>query len=110
MKERRRYERVALFRPLHLAVLPDGPVVPGSSFDISIGGVGVATELVLEPGQAVRVRFHFQDGPHGGTDEEVLGQVAYTRVDEAGNRMGIEFLSTIQESTQPRLLRTLSSL
>lgn len=108
--QRRRYERVAFFSQLDLTVLPDGPTLPGSSFDISIGGVGVTTEVMLERGQAVRVRFHLYNGSNGRIDEDVLGRVAYARADEDGDRLGIEFLETIRESSQPVLARKLDNL
>ena len=42
--------------------------------------------------------------------EDVLGKVAYSRADEDGNRIGIEFLETIRESTHPALTRKLNNL
>jgi hypothetical protein len=106
----RRYERVAFFCPLQLTVLPNGLTVPGTSFDISIGGVGIATELFLERGQPVRLRFHLENGSHGPIDEDILGRVAYARADEDGNRLGIEFLEAVCESGQPALARRLAKL
>jgi hypothetical protein len=106
----RRYERVAFFAPLELIVLPNGPNVPGRSFDISIGGVGISTQIMLPRGQTVCVRFHFQNGDNGGIDEDVMGRVAYSRADEDGDRLGIEFLETVRESSQPVLARKLDNL
>jgi hypothetical protein len=110
MLEQRRYERVAFFCPLQLTVLPNGPVIPGTSFDISLGGVGITANLFLERGQTVRVRFHLQNRSHGPVEEELFGRVAYSRADEDGDRIGIEFLETINNSTQPELLRRLNAL
>ena len=106
MLGQRRYERVAFYCPLQLTVLPNGPAVPGRSFDISIGGVGITTEIALERGT-------IRPGPippakrsrPRAIDEDILGRVAYSRADEDGDRVGIEFLETIQESTQPELAR-----
>jgi hypothetical protein len=110
MKEQRRYERVPFFCPVRLAVLPNGPAVPGRSFDISIGGVGVVTDLVLERGQPVCVRFHLHNGVSEEVEEDVMGRVTGFQADEDGGRTGIEFLETIQESTQPALTRKINEL
>jgi c-di-GMP-binding flagellar brake protein YcgR len=113
MINKRRYERVAWFCPVQLRVLPDGPDIPANSFDISIGGVGVATNIMLERGQTVRVRFHLHCGTNGSAemvDEDVLGRVAYSRADEDGDRIGIEFMETINGSAQPTLANKLNSL
>jgi c-di-GMP-binding flagellar brake protein YcgR len=110
MLEQRRYERVAFYCNLDLTVLPDGPTVPGRSFDLSVGGAGIITQLSLKRGQAIRIRFHLPNGPNEVIDEDLLGQVAYTRADEDGNRTGIQFLETIREATQPTLARKLNAL
>jgi hypothetical protein len=106
----RRYERAAFYCRLQLTVLPDGPVVPGNSFDISIGGVGLSTALPLERGQQVSVRFYLHNGGSEEMHADVLGQVAYCRSDEDGNRLGVAFLGTIQEATQPVLAKKINSL
>jgi c-di-GMP-binding flagellar brake protein YcgR len=107
---RRRYERVAFYCSLDLKVQPDGPTIPSRAFDISLGGVGVTSELALERGQTVRVCFHLHNGSEGGINEDILGRVAYSKADEDGVRMGIEFLETIRESSQPALARKLDQL
>ena len=110
MLERRRYERVDFYCPVHLTVEPDGPTIPCQSFDISLGGVGLSLPVSLERGQAVRVCFHLRSGADNTTDSTVAGHVAYTKADEDGVRVGIEFLSAIQESNQPALARKLNQL
>jgi c-di-GMP-binding flagellar brake protein YcgR len=110
MDERRRYERVACFIPVQLTVLPSGPVLQARSFDISRGGVGVMAEKLLERGQAVSIRVHFSNGSPDGADEDVLGRIAYARADEDGDRIGVEFISPIQESITPMLAKKLESL
>jgi hypothetical protein len=110
MMQQRRYERVAFFCPLHLTVLQDGTMTPASAIDISIGGVGATAPLSLERGQTVRVRFHLANGSGGRIDEDVLGRVAYSRADEDGNRVGIEFIEPIREANQPVLTRTINNL
>lgn len=110
MNGKRRYERVAFYCPVQLTVLPDGPDVPGNTFDISLAGMGLAAEVFLERGQDVLVRFHPAKGSPPDKDESVLGRVAYSRADEGGNRLGIEFVKPIRESTQPSLTRRLFNL
>ena len=110
MLAQRRYERVAFFCPLQLTDLRNGTTVPASSFDISIGGVGLTARMALVRGHPVRVRFRLRHESNGEIDEDVLGKVAYCRSDEDGNCMGIQFLEVIRESTQPVLARRLNSL
>lgn len=109
-EERRRYERVAWFCPLHLTVLPNGPALECESFDISLGGVGIAGSVMLERGKSVRVLFHIRNGTKETIDEEVMGRVAYSRADEDGNRLGIEFLEPIKEAANPALAKKLNAL
>jgi hypothetical protein len=106
----RRYERVAFYCRLQLTVLPNGPVGPGNSFDISIGGVGITTALLLECGQQVSIRFYLHNGRSEEVHADVLGQVAYCQSDENGNRVGVEFLAPIQNATQPVLAKKINSL
>jgi c-di-GMP-binding flagellar brake protein YcgR len=107
MQEKRRYERVAFFCPIRLSVLPDGPDLPANSFDISIGGVGLVAPISLERGQEVEVHFSLKN-PHGEpVEESMMGRVAYARADEDGNRIGVEFLRTLQLETHPLLARKL---
>lgn len=101
---------MAFYCPLQLTVLPDGPTVAGRSFDISLGGVGITADVFLERGQTVQASFHFSDGPQGEAEESVLGRVAYSRADEDGNRIGIEFLEILRESAQPLLAQKLNNL
>lgn len=110
MLGRRRYERVAFFCPVELHVLPAGPVVPGRTFDISIGGVGVTSQIMLERGQTLRIRFRFRDASNVAVDEDVMGQVAYCRADEDGDRIGIEFLETVDEAAHPMLAYRLNKI
>lgn len=104
------YERVAFYCRLQLTVLPHGQVVPGNSFDISIGGVGITSALLLERGQQVSIRFYLHNGRSEEVHADVLGQVAYCRSDEDSNQIGIAFLAPIQETTQPALAKCINSL
>ncbi len=108
--EQRHYERLPFYCRLQLTILPNGPVVSARSFDISAGGVGITTNILLNRGQSVRVRFHLPNGLYKRIREDVVGHVAYSCADEDGNRIGIEFEETIQESRQPVLAQKLSTL
>jgi hypothetical protein len=110
VQERRRYGRVAFYCPLQLSVLPDGPEVPGFSCDISIGGIGLTANVTLPRGQVVRVSFRLKDGASHETTESVLGRVAHSKADEDGDRIGIEFLEPIRDSSQPLLVQTINNL
>ena len=110
MHEQRRYQRVAYFRPLRLTVLPGGPTVPGNSFDISRGGVGLVADISLERGQSVFIHFQVQNQRHEAVEAGVPGKVAYFRADEDGNYIGVEFLEDIRESSQPVLARIVNNL
>ena len=110
MQCRRRYERVPFFCPLHLIVLPEGTSTPANSIDISMGGVGITSVVSLERGQSVCIRFHLKNGSFETSDEDVVGRVAYSRADEDGNRLGIEFLEPIRASTHPLLLHKVEAL
>jgi hypothetical protein len=110
MYEKRRYERVAWFCPVLLKVMPAGPMLSANTFDISLGGVGVTADRMVERGETVTIRFHMHDGAQHVVEEDVLGRVAYSRADEDGDRIGIEFLEKIRESAQPLLTKKLNHL
>jgi hypothetical protein len=110
MIAQRRYERVAFFCPLRVAVLPDGPVVAANSIDISLGGVGFTTAASLQQGQSVAVRFQLKDKVGRPVEEVAMGRVAYARADEDGNRVGVEFLETVRDADQPLLSKKLNRL
>jgi c-di-GMP-binding flagellar brake protein YcgR len=110
MQERRLYQRVAYFHPLHLTVLPSGPTVSGNSFDISRGGVGLVADISLERGESVSIHFRVENQRHEAIEASVLGKVAYSRADEDGNCIGVEFLEDVRESSQPVLARILNNL
>ena len=109
MSGQRRYERAAFFCPIKLTLLPDGPAVKASSFDISLAGVGLMAPLFIERGKNVRLDFHLKK-ENEYVEETVLGRVAYSRADENGNRLGVEFLEPLKETSQPELVKKLNSL
>ncbi|MCE5268195.1 MAG: PilZ domain-containing protein [Planctomycetaceae bacterium] len=110
MDERRRFPRVPYFRPLTLTLLPSGQAVTGNSFDISRGGVGLVASASLQRGQSVNVHFKLENQRRQVADISVMGKIAYTRADENGNYIGVEFLEEIRESSQPELTRLLDNL
>lgn len=107
-QNRRRYERKPFFRPVRLTILPDEADVSANTFDISIGGIGAISDVWLERGTNLRVRFTLKDKQSGQCIEDVLGRVAYTRADESGNHIGVEFLKIIDESTHPALFKAMN--
>jgi hypothetical protein len=86
---------------MELTVFPNGPIVPAECFDISFGGVGITAGIKLERGQLVQLRFNLLDGPDMAV--QVMGRTAYSLVEEAGNRIGIQFLEQIRNTRQPCL-------
>ena len=110
MSEKRRYQRVAYFHRVDLTVLPNGPTVEGHAFDISIGGIGVTTALWLDRGKEIGIRFRFANGDNTPIEEIILGRVAYSKADEDGNRLGIEFAEVVKAANQPVLARTIDAL
>ena len=110
MQWQRHYERVPFFCPVEVAVLPDGPTVPGHSFNISLGGVGVTLNALLEPGQDVCISFQLRHGSEKCVEESVWGRVANFESDVDCNRVGIEFLGGIGQSHQRLLSQMIGSL
>jgi c-di-GMP-binding flagellar brake protein YcgR len=108
--ENRRYARLGFFCDLTVTPLPTGKPLPASSIDISLGGVGMTANFSLPREQIIQVDFHLRDQKHHEIVESVLGKVAYTRSDEDGNRIGVEFLKTLQESEYPELTKRLLKL
>lgn len=106
MIERRRYGRVGFLCQVELSAFPDGPMLEGSSLDLSLGGVGVVTASALSVGQVVAVTFHLRED---GLDvqEKVIGRVANLKADVDANRIGLEFLEPLRETAQPVLVRRL---
>jgi c-di-GMP-binding flagellar brake protein YcgR len=106
----RRYQRVPFFHEVRLTAGKAAAAAPARSFDISLGGVGVFTQICLERGQLVQVAFHLRNLRQQTIVETVAGHVAYLRASEDGNQLGIEFLEPIREETHPQLLRAIEKL
>jgi c-di-GMP-binding flagellar brake protein YcgR len=110
MPWQRRYERVSFFCPVEVTVLPDGPTVPGHAFDISLGGVGITLNTLLERGQDVRISFQLRHESEKCVEESVWGRVVNFESDVDCNRVGIEFLGEIPQSSQLQLATMIGSL
>jgi hypothetical protein len=110
VQAQRRYQRVAFFRELTLTSLAGGQSAPARSFDVSLGGVGVAAAVSPPRGELVRVGFHLKDAAGRPLVENVTGRVAYAQADENGNLLGVEFLEPIRPSTHPELTRELQNI
>ena len=61
MIEQRRYERKAFYCDLQLTVLPNGSLVNGRAFDISVGGVGIVCDVPLNRGVRRQLLFPLND-------------------------------------------------
>jgi c-di-GMP-binding flagellar brake protein YcgR len=109
MIERRRYERVNFFCEVTLCVLGGTPVV-SRSVDISLGGVGIATQARVEPGQPVMLTFHLQNAQQQEIVEEILGTVVHLRAESDGNILGVEFLQPLDLSRNRELLRRVMAI
>lgn len=110
MKTQRRYERVGFFCELTVTSIPGGEAAPARSLDISVGGVGMFAGVSWGRGDLVRIGFHLKDAQQRPVVEQVLGRVAYSRADEDGNMLGVEFLEPIREAMHPVLARKLQTL
>ena len=110
MQWQRRYERVSFYCPVEVTVLPDGPTVPGHTFDISLRGVGITLNASLEPGQDVRISFQLRCDSEKCVEESVLGRVANLEPDMDCNRIGIEFIGGIRQPCQHQLATMIGSL
>lgn len=107
---RRRYQRVPFLCPVELTALPEGRTFPARSLDISLGGVGVLSQIGLEREHLVSVAFLLGNGAQGRISERVMGRVAGLRADDTGNVIGIEFVEPLSTDKHPALLRKLQSL
>jgi c-di-GMP-binding flagellar brake protein YcgR len=110
MQCQRRYQRVPFLCPVELTPLPDGKTFPARTLDVSLGGVGVLSQVGLEREQTVSVAFLLGNGAQGRVSESVLGRVAAFRADDVGNVIGIEFIEPLSGAKHPTLLRKLLSL
>ena len=106
----RRYERVPFFREVGLAWRQGTAPIPARTFDISIGGVGIFTQVALERGQPVKITFSFTNSKKQKVVETVDGRVAYFRATEDGNQLGIEFLEPVAQNVYPELTQAIFKL
>jgi c-di-GMP-binding flagellar brake protein YcgR len=110
MNGRRRFERVPFFCDVALTVLPDGPTIAAHSVDISLGGVGMTIPSAVEPGRTVMLAFTLRRTSGGNAVNRVSGRVARCDADSDGNRLGVEFLEPLSESTSPQLVERIMKI
>jgi c-di-GMP-binding flagellar brake protein YcgR len=108
--EKRRYERLNFYCDLIVTTMPEGESFSASSIDLSLGGVGVSSPRFLNRDQIVKIDFHLRDENHREIVESAMGRVAYSRSDEDGTRLGVEFLQLLQENDNPALAKRLQRL
>lgn len=104
MSNRRRFDRVPFFSDVSVTALPDGPTIPARSLDISLGGVGLVTQVALAPGQTVALIFSLPNGSRQENGQRVLGQVVNLRADCDVNYVGVEFLEPLSHTGSPHLV------
>jgi DNA-binding NtrC family response regulator len=95
---RRLYERRLCQLAVRLEMTEDEAVVTRSfeatAVDISHGGLRLATDYPLQPGQQIRVRPH--QGPSGiedGFRRDAMARVIWTRASEHGVTAGLAYMS-----------------
>jgi hypothetical protein len=108
--EKRRYVRLNFFCELTVTPMPVGQPRPARSMDLSLGGVGLFAKYFLDREQIVQIDFHLRDEKHRESIERVMGKVAYSRSDEDGTRIGVEFFKLINEADSPILAKRLQEL
>jgi c-di-GMP-binding flagellar brake protein YcgR len=107
---RRKYERVGFLCRVDVADAPGGRAVPGSTIDISLGGVGITIRSAFQVGATVEVAFFLKDRAGADAVERVPGRVARFDADPDGNRLGVEFLEPLQAARFPVLTRRVERL
>jgi len=100
---RRRYQRVPFFARVVTTPLDGSRPIETQTFDISLGGVGLASPRAIPSGQSVRLAFHLNDRKRGPVVEELVARIAHVRSDEHGCTLGVEFLSPLTEAAAPVL-------
>jgi c-di-GMP-binding flagellar brake protein YcgR len=108
--DKRRYVRVNFFCEMTVTPMPEGKPRPASSIDLSLGGVGLYANYSLDRDKIVQIEFHLRDEKHREFVERVMGKVAYSRSDEDGTRIGVEFLKIINDTDTPVLAKRLQKL
>jgi hypothetical protein len=102
--ELRRYERHGFFCAVELTPLSGGAPHTGRSLDISLGGVGVATDGHFEVDELLHVAFLLKDPRGADVRERIDGRVARMHADVDANMLGIQFLNPLNEAEHPRLV------
>ena len=106
--ERRRFTRVPFYASVRVTLSSSGPTIEASSFDISLGGVGLIGSPAPGVGQVVRMDFSVVVRPGVVTVETVTGRVMHVK-DIGATAFGIEFLDLLDDRT-PVLLGKVMAL
>lgn len=84
---------------------PVGARAEAWTVDLSLGGVGLATERTLPTRQPVAVTFHLRDGAQKEVQETADGVIVRMQIESEGYLYGVEFTEPLNAARQPFLLR-----
>ena len=110
MVEKRKFKRLKasfivvyrLRRPLDILMIIGNEEVSGIMFDLSEGGISIASDYDIPPGTTLSIEFTLIN-PYASRDEqvkriEVSGEVRNKTVTDSGeNRLGIQFTNIAEE-------------
>jgi hypothetical protein len=110
--ELRVYQRAPYFGRVVVATHAETPAVEGRTFDLSIGGVGLACPTALNPapGQSITVTFLLAGQYTGSCRERVEGRVVWVRTEPGCCLLGVEFVKLIHPGAHPALSRLMERL
>jgi hypothetical protein len=108
-KNVRKYERATFLCQVSMSA-GGGAAIQTSSVDISLGGVGLISPVLVQMGQAVTLAFHLKNSAHVPIVEGVQGRVVFIRSEVDGHRLGVEFYEPLHRSRNPHLTRKVESL
>ena len=108
--QKRRYVRIPFFKKVTVTpAVGDGAAFEAYTFDISLGGVGLASPAPLPTGSGVELTFHLMKGTDE-VSERVAGRVVHLRYDDDASRMGVEFVEPLNSGIAPALTRAVEGL
>ncbi|MFQ5527653.1 MAG: PilZ domain-containing protein [Thermoanaerobaculia bacterium] len=107
MRERRRHERVPFITEARIE-LPAGPRLKASTTDLSEGGVGLFSPLMIAISRQVRVSFELcaEGGPYW--TRPLGATVVRCQIDCDGNRIALEFDQLVSDSGDQQLAAALA--
>jgi len=106
----RKYERAIFLCRVDLSVGSESSPITMSSLDISLGGVGLISRVILPIGRPVSLAFHLKNAAQVPVIEYVQGRVVHARTDIDGHHLGVEFQESLQRSCNPHLTRKVENL